>query len=152
MLSNIKEYIYVGLIVGLVSLFAYEHFHSEEVQAAKDKAADQRVADAQKLNNQKVKDLVQLRVQQIMSENLPVDITPTTKLVCVAPKTSSSIVPSAGGSTSVPNAGPGPSEQAQEGFDPAPAVIQDGSDTYEQLKKLQKYVEALQEAGVIKKN
>lgn len=146
----LKDKIYAAIIALLIAGFTWWTFHERSVQAEKDKAADQRVADAQLLNDQKVEDLVRLRLQQIQTTPPEQPLTPPS-LVCHVSAPSGSGLPQAGGTSSSTDAKANVPAEASEGFNPSQAVLQDGRDADKQIEDLQAYIRALQESGVIKR-
>ena len=63
---SLRDYVYLAIVVALVGAFGWYTFHERDVQAAKDKAADQRVADAQLIHNTEVQDRATLLTTQAM--------------------------------------------------------------------------------------
>lgn len=156
MLSLNVHWIYGVIIAAILGAFGWYTLHERSLQAVKDKAADQRVADAQLIHNTEVQDRAVLLTSQAMAayqaaHDHPVP-GPTPVLVCSAPAPRAGAVPAVrgpaaggNGATAVPAEATGP-VQVNTG-----AVYQVGRDADAQVALLQALIRAYQQAGVVAK-
>lgn len=159
-LVPLKDWSYLGVILGLLIAFGIWSSHERHVQAAKDATRDAALAAAQIARNEKVESHADQQITAAVdafnkTEATPVPLVDIPRIVCsaaVAPDT----VPGHGSSPSSSNGGAAVPEEGtvthDPAFNPAPAVAQDGRDADAQIKLLQDYIHACMDAGICKAN
>ena len=153
-LLPIKDWCYLAAIFALATVLAVFAHHERDVQAAKDTAADIKLADAKIVHDQEVTHAAQTQVAAAVAQYaaaVAAPPVPAPRLVCHADAPGSRPVHTDGGAPTGGDAPkPAPAEAAQ-GFDPAPAVLADGRDAEAQIALLQSYVKTCQDKGLCAK-
>jgi hypothetical protein len=163
-LVPIKDWIYAGIIVALLAAFGWYTAHERGIGEKKIEAADAKVAAAQIVHNEEVENGVKSKLADALEKYELAPVVPTAaplpRVVCHA--TGGGVVPggrSAGsGSDGAGASVPAPATAADAGFDPAPAVSEDGLDGDKEILRLkakvvllQETVQAYQAAGLVAK-
>jgi hypothetical protein len=163
-LVPVKDWVYVGIIAGLLATFGWYTFHERAVGEKKIEAADAKVAAAQVVHDQEVQDVVKSKLADALKDYELAPVVPVAaaipKLMCYAsdsgavPGGTSSVTAGDGTGAAVPAA----AAAADEGFDPAPALSADGLDADKEILRLkakvtllQQTVSAYQDAGLVAK-
>jgi hypothetical protein len=154
-LIPIKDWAYLGGIAALLIAFGVFTVHERHMGAAKIAAADAALVEAQKVHTQEVENAASGKVAQALADYKASELKPVviprslSHLVCVAPR--SGPVPGNGGSAPGSDGASHVPAESDVPFDPAPAILRDGSDADAQVKLLQDYIRACQSQGLCAK-
>jgi hypothetical protein len=152
---TLKDYVWGAIVAALLVAIGWFAWHERAIVYA----ADAKVVAAKEIHDIEVEDAAKDRVADALrqfqaSHSAPA--APAPAIVCTAAAPRAGAVPSHGGAPAgshgapaVPEESTGPSHAP--GFDPAPAVIQDGADADAQIELLQSIIRAYQAAGAVKK-
>lgn len=151
-LVPLKDWIYGGIIVGLLVAFGCYTVHERHVGAAKIEAIDARAVKAQKAHNKEVETRAKTTIDSAAAQYKAAVAAPPARdaphIVCVNPRRGGHVSGNAGDR---PRVDAGTSVPEESTVDPGPALDTVGRDADAQVKALQAYVTACQAAGVCAK-
>lgn len=149
-----KDWIYGTIIVAILAIFGWYTYHERTIGEQTIEAKNKAISDATVVHNKEVTDLATTQISKALEDYKASKSAPTLpapSLVChtisssTAVSKSSSTPKGSNGSTNLPEESEGPP------FNPSPGILANDRDADAQVKLLQDYVVACQNAGLCDK-